>query len=70
MLTRKLLSIIFQAVNLRPDDARAHTNLGAIFHLLGHTQQAIQSYKTALNLQPNDATTLNNLRKLKVIEFS
>ena len=66
----KIIVNYFQAVNLRPKDALVHTNLGAIFHILGHTQQAIQSYKTALNLQPNDATTLNNLRKLKVIEFS
>lgn len=55
-----------QAVNLRPNDARAHTNLGAILHLLGRTQQATSSYKTALNLQPDDPTTLANLKKLGV----
>ncbi|KAG5677610.1 hypothetical protein PVAND_007354 [Polypedilum vanderplanki] len=59
-----------QAAILRPNDARAHTNLGAILHLLGRTHEAILSYKVALNLQPNDPTTLDNLRKLKVIEFS
>lgn len=64
------LNFLLQAVNLRPNDARAHTNLGAILHLLGRTQQATVSYKIALNLQPNDPTTLGNLKKLGVAEDS
>lgn len=59
-----------QAVRLRPDDARAHTNLGAILHLLGRPLQAAVSYKEALKLQPNDPTTLANLAKLGVTEKS
>lgn len=58
--------LVLQAVKLRPNDARAHTNLGAILHLLGQTQQATLSYKNALNLQPDDPTTLGNLKKLGV----
>lgn len=55
---------------MRPDDARAHTNLGAILHLLGRPQQAVASYKEALRLQPNDPTTMTNLAKLGVVEIS
>lgn len=57
---------MFQAVALRPDDAHAHTNLGAILHLLGRTNHAAASYKAALRLQPGDAITLGNLAKLGV----
>jgi protein O-mannosyl-transferase len=62
--------VLLQAVNLRPKDARAHTNLGAILHLLGQTQQATLSYKAALNLQPGDPTTIGNLKKLGATEDS
>lgn len=61
---------IQKAVKLRPDDARAHTNLGAILHLLGHTVLAANSYKEALRLQPGDPTTLANLAKLGVTEMA
>ena len=57
-----------QAVQLRPNDPRAHTNYGAILHLMGRTQQAINSYRQALKLQPGDGTTLTNLAKLGVYE--
>lgn len=61
-------TMLLQACNIRPNDARAHTNLGAILHLLGRTHQATLSYKIALNLQPNDPTTLGNLKKLGATE--
>lgn len=57
-------------MQLRPDDARAHTNLGAILHLLGRTDQAATSYRKALALQPDDPTTLANLAKLGVTEMA
>ncbi|KAI4462972.1 protein o-mannosyl-transferase tmtc2 [Holotrichia oblita] len=46
------------------EDARGHTNLGAILHLNGKYREAADSYKEALRLQPNDVTTLTNLHKL------
>lgn len=64
------LFYVLQAVRLRPDDARAHTNLGAILHLLGRSNQAAISYKEALQLQPNDPTTLQNLAKLGIAEMA
>lgn len=45
-------------------DARGHTNLGAILHLNGKYSQAADSYREALRLQPDDVTTLTNLHKL------
>lgn len=60
------LSVFFQAVKLKPDDPRAHTNLGAILHLLGQNTKAAISYREALRLQPGDPTTLTNLAKLSV----
>lgn len=62
--------LVLQAVRLRPDDARAHTNLGAILHLLGRPIQAAISYKEALQLQPNDPTTIANLAKLGISEMA
>lgn len=53
-----------QAVHLKPNDARAHTNLGAILHLLGQAKKAAASYREALKLQPGDVTTMKNLAKL------
>lgn len=61
-------AFIIKAVELRPNDPRAHTNYGAILHLMGRTQQAINSYRQALKLQPGDGTTLTNLAKLGVYE--
>jgi tetratricopeptide (TPR) repeat protein len=60
----------FQATKLRPNDARTHTNLGAILHLLGKSSEAALSYKEALKLQPDDLTTLTNLAKLGISEIS
>jgi len=46
-------------------DAASHSNLGAILHINNKLDEAERSYKNALRLQPDDATTLANLRKLK-----
>lgn len=55
------------AANLRPHEARSHTNLGAILHLNGKYKQAAAAYREALRLQPGDATTITNLHKLAAI---
>ncbi|KYQ53883.1 hypothetical protein ALC60_07176, partial [Trachymyrmex zeteki] len=55
------------AASLRPQEARSHTNLGAILHLNGKYKQAAAAYKEALRLQPGDATTITNLHKLAAI---
>lgn len=48
-------------------DARGHTNLGAILHLNGKYREAANSYREALRLQPDDVTTLTNLHKLRTV---
>ncbi|XP_043267624.1 protein O-mannosyl-transferase TMTC2 [Venturia canescens] len=55
------------AVGLRPNEARSHTNLGAILHLNGKYRQAAEAYREALRLQPGDATTMTNLHKLAAL---
>ncbi|XP_043487611.1 protein O-mannosyl-transferase TMTC2-like isoform X1 [Polistes fuscatus] len=55
------------AANLRPHEARSHTNLGAILHLNGKYKQAAAAYREALRLQPGDATTITNLHKLAAL---
>ncbi|PBC29918.1 Transmembrane and TPR repeat-containing protein [Apis cerana cerana] len=49
------------------EEARSHTNLGAILHLNGKYKQAAAAYSEALRLQPGDATTIMNLHKLAAI---
>ena len=45
--------------------ATSHMNLGAMYHLNGKLEEAEKSYAEALRLQPNEPTTLHNLRKLR-----
>ena len=40
-------------------------NLGALLHLTGRLDEAEVSYLEADRLNPNDALTLTNLRKLR-----
>lgn len=46
-------------------EAAAHMNLGAIYHLNGKLLKAEESYLEALRLKPNDSVTLSNLKKLR-----
>ena len=46
-------------------DASSHSNLGAMLHLNGKYEEAEEAYKEALRLEPNDITTITNLKKLK-----
>jgi tetratricopeptide (TPR) repeat protein len=48
-------------VAARPTAAIAHSNLGVALRKIGRTDEAIDSYKSALRLQPNYVGALNNL---------
>jgi tetratricopeptide (TPR) repeat protein len=50
-----------QASNLKPDDAAAHTNLGAVLQAQGKLDQAVGSYRRAIAINPYDAVTHSNL---------
>lgn len=42
-----------KAAALSPNDVEVHTNLGIVFGILGHLDQAEVSYKKALELKPD-----------------
>lgn len=71
------LSPIQKAVDLSPEDARLHTNLGISLQELGRLEQAENSFKKAIDLKPDLAeahnylgNTLNGLNRLKDAEGS
>ena len=54
-----------RAVKLRPNEATAHMNLGAILHFNNKLKEAEKHYLKALELKPNDPVTEANLQKLR-----
>ena len=50
-----------KAIQIWPEFALAHTNLGSVFHDLGQFDDAITSYRHALELMPDSAETYYNL---------
>ena len=50
-----------QAIRINPDDAKAHCNLGAVYHSLGRYQDAIEAYKQAIRIKPDLTEAYNNL---------
>lgn len=56
-----------RAVQLNPEVAENHSNLGAILHLNGKYAQALISYHKALQLQPGDDITITNLKRVKAL---
>ncbi len=50
-----------QTLNLRFEDARAHTNLGVVLDLRGHHQDAIRAFRRAIQLAPDEPAAYLNL---------
>ena len=50
-----------KALDINPDYAEAHNNLGVIFKELGQLDDAVKSYKKALAINPDYAIAHNNL---------
>jgi cytochrome c-type biogenesis protein CcmH/NrfG len=48
-------------IQLQPDNADAHANLGNILLLQGRSREALASYETALRLRPGDARMRNSI---------
>lgn len=42
------------AININPQDASAHTQLGVALEQLGNTKEAMEHYRQALTHNPND----------------
>jgi protein O-GlcNAc transferase len=50
-----------RVLEIKPDDAQAHHNLGIILHQLGRFDEAEASYRLALQIKPDYAVAHNNL---------
>jgi tetratricopeptide (TPR) repeat protein len=50
-----------KAVELEPNHADAHVNLGRLLHEAGHPEAAQAHYRVALSIRPEDATASFNL---------
>jgi superkiller protein 3 len=50
-----------KALELNPNHAEAHNNLGALLAQLGRTDEAMSHYRKALEINPNDNGAHNNL---------
>jgi tetratricopeptide (TPR) repeat protein len=50
-----------EAIQLRPDDASTHNNLGVALHDQGNVAEAIAEFRDAIRLRPDDAGAHNNL---------
>ena len=54
------IKLITQAIEINPNNARAHFNLGLALHELKQLDSAVASYDKALQLQPNYPSALSN----------
>jgi tetratricopeptide (TPR) repeat protein len=50
-----------KAIELKPDDADAHYNLGVNLSALGNKEEAVAAFKKAIELKPDDADAHYNL---------
>jgi tetratricopeptide (TPR) repeat protein len=53
-----------QEVEKNPDDAMAHYNLGCAYHESGKYQEAIESFKQAIRIDPLDVISKSYLSKV------
>ena len=58
---RAAVEFIDRAVDLRPDWAEAHANLGIALHALGESRTAVRALERVLELKPDFAVAQNNL---------
>jgi len=55
-----------QILEIQPQNAQAHNNLGVAYEALGKTDQAIESYKRATELEPDNKYYRFNYRKCRL----
>jgi len=52
-------------VEISPDDAQAHSNLGAMLAGEGRLDEAIRHFEKAVEILPNDARVRQNLERAR-----
>lgn len=67
-LMLELESIWIKKIGLNPNNAEAHTNLGAVYQKLGDYPKALQEYSKAKVLNPKNLTTRFNIGTLYQIQ--
>jgi len=55
------MTIWQKVLDIAPDNARAHYNLGSIIQKQGRLDEAISHYRQAIHIKPDDADVYNNL---------
>ena len=63
---QKSKSCYEKAIQINPDYAEAHNNLGAVFKELGEFQKAISCYEKAIQINPDYADAYDNLGSILV----
>ncbi|GAI03591.1 unnamed protein product, partial [marine sediment metagenome] len=54
---------------ITPNDARAHFGLGVAYRRLGYFDDAIDAYRAALHIRPDDARARRRARKYSTTEL-
>ena len=52
-----------EAIEIKPDLAEAHNNLGIALGVKGRPAEAVAEFRTAIRLRPDDADAHNNLKR-------
>ena len=55
-----------QVINIDPEDAKAHNNLGVAYEALGNMDEAIASYQQAAELEPSNKYYRLNYRRCRI----
>ena len=55
-----------QVINIDPEDAKAHNNLGVAYEALGNMDEAIASYQRAAELEPGNKYYRLNYRRCRI----
>ena len=61
------LALFQKLLEMTPDNAQAHANLGATLYYLGRPKEALRSFERALALDPNLTATRTGLEKARKI---
>ncbi len=64
---KEALGLYQRLVEIEPDNAVVHSNVGTTLFKMGETGQAVRSFERALSLDPTLETTLKNLEQARKI---